>query len=63
MIGAFFTDVWRSRLDIISGNVKQILETTKTPKCDFLKNSLGLPAELDVTKGFPVLEPYLKDRL
>lgn len=63
-IGAFFTDVWR--LDVVpstAGRTKHILQTQRIPKCDHLKNSLGMPEEIDVTEGFKVLEPYLKGRV
>lgn len=61
IIGAFFTDVWR--LEVRPGLADKSetwLQTVKHPKCEHLKNSLGLPAELNVTAGFKVLAPYLK---
>ena len=64
MIGAFFTDVWRLDIRPAPGNrTETILQADKTPRCTMLKNSLGLPPELDITKGFIVLEPFLKGRV
>ncbi len=63
IIGAFFTDVWRLEVrPALAGGSETWLQTMKTPKCEHLKNSLGLPAELNVTAGYKVLEPYLKDK-
>jgi hypothetical protein len=61
IIGAFFTDVWRLEVRPAPGDKSETwLQTVKHPKCEHLKNSLGLPAELNVTAGFKVLAPYLK---
>lgn len=63
-IGAFFTDVWRMEVRPGPGGTTETwLQTVKAPKCEVLKNSLGLPGELNITKGFSVLEPYLKGRI
>ncbi len=63
-IGAFFTDVWRLEVKPSSGGrTETILQTQRHPRCEHLKNSVGMPAELDVTKGFSVIEPYLKGRI
>ena len=63
-IGAFFTDVWRLEKRLASaGKVELWLQTDRSPKCEHLKNSVGLPNEVDVTKGFSVIEPYLKGRI
>lgn len=64
MIGAFFTDVWRCDLRVASaGRQALFLQTTRTPLCAHLKNSLGLPSELDITEGFKVLEPFVKGKI
>lgn len=63
-IGAFFTDVWRLEVKpAAGGKTTTILQAQRALKCEHLKNSVGLPAELDITAGFSVLEPYLKDRI
>lgn len=63
-IGAFFTDVWRlEKRNASGGKVELWLQTDRSPKCEHLKNSVGLPNEVDVTKGFSVIEPYLKGRI
>ena len=62
-IGAFFTDVWRMEVEPAAGGTSRtILQTVRHPKCDHLKNSIGLPDTLDISKGFSVLEPYLKGK-
>jgi hypothetical protein len=62
MIGAFFTDVWRMDLRLASGGRRELwLQTERTGLCAHLKNSIGLPAEINVTEGFKVIEPYLKN--
>jgi AAA domain len=59
-IGAFFTDVWRMDVQqAAGGKTKTILQTIRHPKCEHLKNSIGMPAELDITEGYKVIEPYL----
>lgn len=64
VIGAFFTDVWRMELRPAPGDtLKCILQTTRSSKCEHLKNSLNMPPELDVTKGWVALEPYMKGRI
>jgi len=61
IIGAFFTDVWRLETRLAPGDKSEtILQTTRHAKCEHLKNSLGLPAELVLKDGFKTLEPYLK---
>lgn len=63
-IGAFFTDVWRLRKGSASGGrVEVILETDFSPMCSHLKNSLGLPKEIDVSNGIGALMPYLQGRI
>lgn len=63
-LGAFFTDVWRLEVKPAPGGKNETwLITDKIPKCDVLKNSLGMPKELNITTGFSVLEPYLKGRI
>ena len=63
-LGAFFTDVWRLQVELGgAGKQETWLYTDKMSKCDMLKNSVGMPAKLDITKGFSVLEPYLKGRI
>ncbi len=66
-IGAFFTDVWRLTVKQgAAGRTETWLQTVPpitNPKCEHLKNSLGMPSELDITKGFVALEPYLKGRI
>jgi AAA domain len=63
-LGAFFTDVWRlvSRPAPLD-RVETILCAQPTTKCTILKNSVGMPAEVDVTKGFSAIEPFLKGRI
>lgn len=63
-LGAFFSDVWR--MEVVQGmgqSYKTILQTVRTPKCEHLKNSLNMPAEIDVSKGFSAIELYLKGRI
>lgn len=63
-IGAFFTDVWRTEVRPAPGNTTiTILQTMRTNKIEVLKNSLGMPAEIDITKGYSAVEPYLKGRV
>lgn len=63
-LGAFFTDVWlMEKKRVAGGKIECWLKTDVTDKCEHLKNSLGLLPELDVTKGFSALEPYLKGRI
>ena len=63
-LSAFFTDVWLLSKEPGLGNkIIYKLQTNRTPKCIVLKNSLGLPNEIDVTDGFKVLEPYMKGRI
>ena len=63
MIGAFFTDVWRTDLRPASAGRSELwLQTERVPLCAHLKNSLGLPKELNITEGFKVLEPFLKGK-
>jgi hypothetical protein len=62
IIGAFFTDVWRMEVRPAPGDkTETFLQTVKTAKCEHLKNSLGLPNELNITTGFKALAPYLKN--
>lgn len=64
MLGAFFTDVWRTEIRPgLQGKNETWLMTDKIPKCDMLKNSVGMPKELNITEGFKVIEPYLKGRI
>ncbi len=63
-IGAFFTDVWRLEKKLSAGGeVKLLLQTDRTARCSHLKNSLGLPAEVDVTKGYSAISEFLKGRV
>lgn len=64
-LGAYFTDVWRLEKRSIPGGIGLFLQSDRiaSVKCTHLKNSVGLPAEIDITKGFGVIEPYLKGRL
>ncbi len=63
-IGAFFTDVWRTEIrQAPGGKTETWLRTQSGPKYEMLKNSVGMSPELDITKGFSVLEPYLKGRI
>ena len=64
MLGAFFTDVWRLEVrQAPGGKLETWLLADKHPKCDMLKNSFGLPKELNITPGYSVLAPYLVGRL
>src|SRR6266702_304943 len=64
MIGAFFTDVWRTDLRPGPANTRRLfLQTDRISLCSHLKNSLVIPAELDVTEGFKILQPYIAHRL
>ena len=64
MIGAFFTDVWRIDLRIGPANTRvPWLQTTRIPLCAHLKNSLNMPAEINIEKGFAAIEPYTKGKL
>ena len=61
IIGAFFTDVWRLEVRPAPGDKSETwLQTTRHPKCEHLKNSLGLPPEVLLKDGYKTLEPYLK---
>lgn len=63
-IGAFFTDVWMLEKRASSGGRTELwLLSDRTPKCSHLKNSVNMPAELNVTGGFKVIEPYLQGRI
>lgn len=63
-IGAFFTDVWMlEKRPASAGKVELWLCADRSPKCAHLKNSVGLPNEINVTEGFKVIEPYLKGRI
>jgi hypothetical protein len=68
-LGAFFTDVWKvekRRVQKTSANASGTelwLLTDRTPKCEHLKNSLSMPAEIDITKGFTVIEPWIKGKI
>lgn len=64
MLGAFFTDVWRTELrNAPGGKTEMYLQVTKTPKSPNLKNSVGMPPEINITDGFKCIEPYLKGRI
>lgn len=64
VIGAFFTDVWRLELRPAPGDkIETWLQPVRSPKCEHLKNSIGLEKDINITEGFKVLEPYLKGRL
>lgn len=63
-LGAFFTDVWQVVLRPESGGkIACILNTQRTPQCAILKNSLGMPPEVDITLGYKAIEPFLKGRI
>lgn len=61
IIGAFFTDVWRLEIrPAPGGKTETWLQTVKHPRCEHLKNSLGLPDEVNLVKGYETLAPYMK---
>ena len=62
-LGAFFTDVWRMELRQSPSGNETWLITQKTPKCDVLKNSVGMPAEVNVSGGWKAVEQYLKGKV
>ena len=62
-LGAFFTDVWKLEKRKAPGGIELILMTNRTPKIEILKNSLGMPAEVDLTKRYGVMQQYLKGRV
>lgn len=63
-IGAFFTDVWMlEKRPAPRDEVEMTLYTDVHPKCQHLKNSVGMPAKIDVSRGFVAIEPYLKGRI
>jgi len=63
-LGGYFTDVWRMEVrPAPQGRVESILQTMPTTRVAMLKNTVGMPAELNVTAGFKVIEPYIKHRL
>ena len=63
MLGAFFTDIWRLEVRNAPGGKSELwLQTQKTSKAN-LKNSVGMPAEINVTDGFKAVEPWLKGRV
>lgn len=64
ILGAFFTDVWRMEVRPgPAGSTETWMQTSRHAKCDVLKNSLGMPPELNVTAGYSVIEPYIKSRI
>jgi len=66
IIGAFFTDVWRLEVKAgPGGTLVTELQTTRHPKCEHLKNSVGMPATIELPKGkeFATIEPYLKGKI
>lgn len=65
-IGAFFTDVWRLETGQgPGGTIQTILQTQRHPKCEHLKNSLNMPAEirLEVGKEFESIRKYVEGRI
>jgi len=63
MIGGFFTDVWRLELvPAAAGKLSWKLYTQRHPKCEHLKNSLDMPAEIDLPDkdAFSKLLPYFQ---
>ncbi len=68
-IGAYFSDVWqltKRPCQITKTNPSGIelwLLADRSAKCQHLKNSVGMPAEVNITTGFKAIEPYLKGRL
>lgn len=65
-LGGFFTDVWRlEQQPAPGGKSKTTLQTMRSAnaKCEFLKNSLSMPAEMDITEGYKIIEPYIKARM
>jgi hypothetical protein len=61
-IGGMFTDIWHMTMIIKAGDqYENWIETMPTKFMPYLKNSIGLPPRLDVTKGFSALQPYWKD--
>jgi|ERR1051326_1884641 hypothetical protein len=68
-IGAYFTDVWQLEKRVgpkTADNPRGIqlwLLTDRSARCQHLKNSVGMPAEINVTTGYKAIEPYLKGRV
>lgn len=63
-IGAFFTDIWRMEVRRGAANTTStILLCQRHPQCSFIKNSFGMPAEIDVTGGYSAIEPYIKSKI
>lgn len=63
-LGAFFTDVWQMELRPASaGKIECWIKTQRTPQCAFLKNTLGMPPEINVTDGIKAIEQYAKGRI
>jgi hypothetical protein len=61
-IGGMFTDIWHVTMRPKAGNLyENWIETMPTGLMTYLKNSIGLPPVLDITKGFSALQPYWKD--
>jgi hypothetical protein len=61
-IGGMFTDIYHVTMKLKAGDqYENWIETMPTTMMPYLKNSIGLPPRLDVTKGFSALQPYWKD--
>ncbi len=64
MIGAFFTDVWRMSVQQASGGrTESIIRTQAMPLCQHLKNSMGMPPEINITKGYSAIAQYMEGRI
>jgi len=65
-IGAFFTDVWRlETAQGPGGTVITKLQTQRHPKCEHLKNSLNMPAEIELKPGreFESIKQYVEGKI
>jgi hypothetical protein len=63
-LAAFFTDVWRlEQRQAPGGKSESWMQTVGTGKCNFLKNSLLMPSEINVTNGYVAIEQYLKGKI
>lgn len=60
-LSGFFTDCWRTEATLGAGNKLTFkLYTQPVPYCRFLKNSCGMPHEIDFTnKGYEAIKQYL----
>lgn len=60
-LSGFFTDCWRTEQKLGPGNRPTfILQTAPVPYSRYLKNSLMMPPEIDITnKGYEAIKQYL----